>query len=198
MKRTGRSVWLFLWLALMLAPACSRQPGLPSPTENAASKPLPFDSPSHGGGASPTQAFASSAIPSGTPIVIRLQSPLSSAQSRLGDQFQAVIEEPIVIQGQTLAPSGTAITGRVVAAKPSEPQKPGYLRLTLSSIMLNGKAVDVHASSIFSKGGSWKYPMSISNAGPRDPAGSAGTNEIRFSTGRRLTFHLIQPLPLQG
>jgi hypothetical protein len=187
MKQAGRSAWLFLGLVLTLVPACSRQPGLLAPTEKAQS-PLPFDSSSHNDGISPTQAFASNSIPAGTAIVIRMQSPLSSAKAHLGDQFRAVLEEPIIVQGQTLASSGTEITGRVVAAKVSEPREPGYLRLTLSSLVLNGKAVAVHTSSVFSKGGPREHPR----------LGSTVTNDIRFSTGRRLTFHLIQPLPLQG
>lgn len=187
MKQVGRWTWPFLGLALLLVPACSRQPGIFSPQENAQTKPLPFDSPSHDDGISPTQAFASSSMPAGTAVVIHLQSPLSSAKAHLGDQFRAVLEEPIVVQGQTVAASGTEVTGRVLAAKASQPREPGYVRLTLSSIVLNGKAVDLHTSSVFSKGG------------PREHLRSgAAANDIQFSTGRRLTFHLIQPLPLQG
>jgi len=188
MKQTGRWPWPILGLALVLLPACSRQPGLLLPADNAPTKPLPFDTPSHSDGISPTQAFASAFIPAGTTIVIRLQSPLSSEQARLGDTFHGVLEEPIIVQGQTLAPSGTGITGRVLAAKVSDPREPGYLRLTLSSIVLNGKPVQVHSSSIFSKGGPRERLLS----------GSTGTDDTRFSTGRRLTFRLLQPLPLQG
>lgn len=192
-------MWLFVGLALMLFPACSRQPGLLSPKGNAQANPLPFDNPSHGAGISPTQAFASTAIPAGTAIVIRLQSSLSSAESRSGDQFQAVLEEPIVVQGQTLAPSGTAITGRVLQAKASAPREPGYLRLTLSALVMDGKAMDLHTSSVFSKGVPRERSRSASSAElRRDPAGSAVTNDVQFSTGRRLTFRLIQPLPVQG
>jgi len=198
MKRAGRWEWLLVGLALMWFPCCSRQPGLLPPKENAQNNPLPFDNPAHSAGISPTQAFASTAIPAGTAIMIRLQSSLSSAESRSGDHFQAVLEEPIVVQGQTLAPSGTAITGRVLEAKASEPRAPGYLRLTLSSLVLNGKAMDVHTSSVFSKGGPREHPRSASSAeSPPNPTGKTGTNEIQFSTGRRLTFRLIQPLPLQ-
>jgi hypothetical protein len=46
----------------------------------------------------------------------------------------------------------------------------------------------VRTSSVFAKGGS------------REPArpGSKPSNDVKFSTGRRLTFRLIQPLPVQG
>lgn len=188
MKQAGRWPGLFLGPTLMLALACSRQPGLLLPSDNPPTKPLPFDSSSHGDGISPTQAFVSTAIPAGTTIVIKLQSPLSSVTAHLGDQFRAVLEQPIIVQGQTLAPSGIEIMGKVLAVKVSQPREPGYLRLTLSSIVLNGKPADVHTSSLFSKGGSRE----------RQRSDSPAANDIQFSTGRRLTFRLLQPLPLQG
>lgn len=195
MRWAGRWTWVFLGFALLLEPACSRQPSLLTPAEKAQS-PLPFDSSSRSDGISPTQAFASASIPAGQAIVIRLQSPVSSVHAHLGDQFQAVLEEPIVVQGQTLAPSGTEITGRVVAARVSEPREPGYLRLTLSAIMLNGKPMEVHTSSVFSKGGPRERPKK--GPGAESTRNPASANDVQFSTGRRLTFHLIQPLPLQG
>jgi len=200
MKRGGRRSWLVLGLALLVFAACSRQPGLPSPQENAQS--LPFNSSSnsssHRDGIFPTQAFAATSIPAGTAIVIRLQSPLSSAGSHAGDQFEARLEEPIVVQGQTLAPSGIAITGRVLEAKVSVPGTPGYLRLALTSVVLNGKAVDIHTSSVFSKGGARRFSASAGSQSPHVSAGSSRLNDVRFSTGRRMTFRLIQPLPLQA
>ena len=186
MKQAERLTWPFVGSVLLLLAACSRQPVLLSPKENPQS--LPFNDSSHSDGISPTQAFDSASIPAGTAIVIRLQASLSSADSHSGEQFEAVLDGPVVIGGQTLVPSGTAITGRVLVAKASEPHAPGYLRLTLSSVLLNGKAVDVHTSSLFSKGGPREHPGSES--------GSA--NDVQFSTGRRLTFRLIQTLPPPG
>src|SRR2546422_8657695 len=90
-----------------------------------------------------------------TPITIRLQSAVSSASSHSGDTFEGVVEEPIVIQGQTAVPRGANVTGRVVAAKASgRLHDPGYLRLTLTSISINGKVVPLQTSSIFVKGAS--------------------------------------------
>ncbi|HTA25942.1 MAG TPA: hypothetical protein VK763_20590 [Terriglobales bacterium] len=186
MKRAGRSVWMFVGLASLLLPACSRQPVSVPPKENTQS--VPFGNSPQSDGISPTQAFASAFTPAGTAIVIQLQASLSSAESHSGDQFQAILDEPIVVQGQTLAPRGTAITGRVLAAKASEKHSPGFLRLTLSSMLLNGKSLDVHTSSLFYKGGLREYSKS----------GSRRVNDVQFSTGRRLSFRLIQALSLQG
>src|SRR5690242_3014403 len=58
-------------------------------------------------------------IPAGTPIGIRLQNSISSASANSGDHFDAVIDEPVVVDGQVVIPKGANATGRVVAAKSS-------------------------------------------------------------------------------
>src|SRR5204863_8724742 len=96
-------------------------------------------------------------IPAGTPIGIRLQNSISSASANSGDHFDAVIDEAVVIDGQVVIPKGANATGRVVAAKSSgRLHDPGYLRLALSSVTMNGKEVPVQTSSIFAKGSSHK------------------------------------------
>src|SRR5689334_1942582 len=56
-------------------------------------------------------------IPAGTSVAVRLQQSVSSASSNAGDRFDAVLDEPLVINGQTVAPRGAAAVGKVVQAK---------------------------------------------------------------------------------
>src|SRR5215475_4960105 len=92
-------------------------------------------------------------IPAGTPLGIRLQNSVSSASANSGDRFDAVIDEPVVINGTTVIPQGATATGRVVTAKSSgRLHKPGYLRLALASVTVNGKDVPVQTSSVFAQG----------------------------------------------
>src|SRR6185437_1758631 len=80
-------------------------------------------------------------IPSGTAITVRLQNAVSSATSRPGDEFEATLDQPITVNGQTVAPEGTHVIGRVVAARHSgRLTHPGYLHIALSSVDVNGKA----------------------------------------------------------
>src|SRR5271167_3425969 len=141
----GHSV-AFLLLALSLLFGCGHPPA-----ENASqsdSQKLPFDRQPRSTGVSPSQSLIPSTtkLPEGTPIRIRLQSALSSASSHAGDTFNATIDEPVVIDGQTLVARGTSATGRVLEAKASAGSRgsstgsspgsslgsslePGYLRI---------------------------------------------------------------------
>jgi hypothetical protein len=101
----------------------------------------------------------------------------------------------------------------VVAAKASGgPQDPGYLRMTLVSMAMDGKSIALQTSSIFKKAGSYKSrktPMvkSSESDGRGEVAESAvnsgsgsdvsflrSQGDIRFSTGHRFIFRLAQPL----
>lgn len=208
-RLTGVVGLAFVTLAALAG--CSRQVSVPGSVRASDSAPLPFDRGSDNGGTSPTAAFASGSIPAGTEITIRLRLALSSADSRVGDSFQAVLDEPVVVVGKTVVPPSVPVTGRVVATKPSGGlHDPGYLRLTLASIAMNGKSIPLETSSIFAKGGRYDHRNPV--ATPADDESSAATattdsgnetspdrnqGDIRFSTGHRFTFRLAQPLYLQ-
>jgi hypothetical protein len=199
------------WVILVWATGCSRQLAVPGAGATANSGHLPFDRVSDNSGMSPTAGFTFDGIPVGTEVTIRLQSALSSAHSQAGDSFQAVLDEPMVVAGKTTVPRGTPVTGSVLAAKASAgPHDPGYLRLTLASIAMNGEAVPLQTSSVFAKGGSYekrRATMKRSAGDGKDATTeshgnefsfSPGQGDARFSTGRRLSFRLTQPLHLQG
>lgn len=224
-----------LMVAIGLTAACSRQPNPPAianaGTTQAADneQKLPFDRPAQTDGIAPSESLVPvpASLPAGTPITIRLQSAVSSASSRAGDRFQAVLDEPIIVQGQTVAPRGAVVTGKVVAAKPSgRLSDPGYLRLTLASITLNGKAVSLTTSSIFVKGvshekrnlamigggagggaligalaGGGKGALigsAIGAAGGTGVAYGTGKKDVGFGAERRLTFRLTEPVSVRG
>ncbi len=186
-------------LTLSFLGACGRPPA--ENASNSDSQQLPFDREPRSTGISPSQSLipSSTKLPEGTPIVIRLESALSSASWHAGDTFKATVDEPVVIDGQSLVARGTPATGRVLEVKPSATSPgrssgPGYLRIVLVSLNVGGRPVMIETSSIFAKGGSREERNSAS--GPASGAGQKD-KDIVLGKDRRLSFRLAQTVDLQ-
>lgn len=66
-----------------------------------------------------TQATGS--VPAGTALMVRLDTTLATFSNKVGDPFRGSITQPVVVNGQTLIPSGTTVEGRVT--KVTEPRR---------------------------------------------------------------------------
>jgi hypothetical protein len=211
----NRSAIVLLMLSLLCA--CGRPPSVSgeNASNSADSQKLPFDRQPPSTGITPSQALIPSAtkLPEGTAISIRLLSALSSASSHAGDSFNATLDEPVVIDGQTLLAPGTSASGRVLEAKAaarsrgvspeSSPEswlEPGYLRIVLVRLNVGGKPVMIETSSIFAKGGAREERTpatgAASGASQQDSRKDRDKN-IVLGIDRRLNFRLAQAVDLQ-
>lgn len=165
-------------------------------------------------------------IPSGTRVSVRLQSPISSANAQSGDRFRAVLDSPLGIHGQTVAPAGANVSGRVVAAEHSgRLEHPGMLQLELSSVQVGGKEVAIHTSRITARGASHKTRNlswigggagggallgglmgggkgaligSVAGAGAGTATAAAtGKHDVAFNVEHPLTFELRQQVEIR-
>lgn len=138
-------------------------------------------------------------LPVGTLLTVRLKHPISADNPSAKETFEAVIDEPVVIEGNRLVPRGTSVAGRVESAQSSNVgRNRGYVRLALNSIHLAGANLPVQTSSLFVKGNA-----SASLAPQGDDQRDAQEGEtrptqtqarvIRLEKGRRLTFRLTEP-----
>jgi hypothetical protein len=163
---------------------------------------LPFDGASDGRGFSPTAALRLIGLPAGTLLTVRLRSPISSASSRAGDQFSAVLDDPLVVADQTLLPGGTPVTGKVLSVSHSDsPQDAGYLRIALTAISIHGKSYPLRTASIFLKASTAEsrgLVLAGRRSGSTIPSSWSGRRDVEFSTNRLLTFRLTQSLPVQN
>lgn len=128
-------------------------------------------------------------LPAGTLLTVRLKAPLYASNPSRNDFFEAVVEQGVAVQGQTIIPKGATALGRVESAQTSKirPNR-GYLRLVLQSVELGGRRVPVQTTSLFAH---------------QAPLGNAAIAAIHLDKGRRLTFCLLgvlenSPSPVPG
>jgi len=80
-------------------------------------------------------------IPAGTELSIRMIDSIDSDTNRIGDRFQASVEEPVVVDGVTIIPKGADVYGRLSEAKEAgRVSGASELKLELVSLMVNGKS----------------------------------------------------------
>ena len=166
-------------------------------------------------------------IPAGTSITVRLQQGLSSASSVAGERFDAVLDQPLVVQDQTVVPVGTEVLGHVVVARRSgRLRHPGELALTLDTIVINQQRVPIVTSDIVARGASHKrrdwgwigggtgggaligalagggkgalIGGGIGAAAGTTTAFLTGKKNVGFGAERRLRFRLHRDLTLPG
>ena len=150
------------------------QPEKPNVDENAAGE-------SEGTADSPPFRDRNS-LPAGTLISVRLKNPISAADLDARNPFEAVVIQPVVLEGATLIPRGAAVAGLVESARNSE-VKPnrGYVRLALASFRADGLDVPIQTASLFAR---------------RSPLTDASSQLIYLEKGRELTFRLAKPVYL--
>jgi hypothetical protein len=184
-----RPLWP-LTLLLLGAVACTRPAGTPtgqSPLESdrQAHFPQDADSPDSALAESPetpgnTLPFHDSQnLPAGTLLTVRLNNPVYAETSIASSSFEALVVEPVVVEGNVIVPCGAIVSGLVESVRASQ-VKPsrGYVRLTLQSIQIGDSEVPLHTASLFAP------QASFHNAAP---------SLVRLEKGRQLTFRLTEP-----
>jgi len=123
-------------------------------------------------------------LPAGTLLTVRLKTPISADSPGASGTFDAVVDEPVLVEGTTLLPRGASVAGRVESAHASALRRNrGYVRLTLDSITVGGQELRIQTASLFANG----------NAGEtQSAAGDASPRVVRLESGRRLTFRLTE------
>jgi hypothetical protein len=86
-------------------------------------------------------------LPVGTPITIRTTSAIDTDRNRVGDVFDAILEQPLVWGNQTIARRGAAAKGRIAYAQESGKfAGKAQLILELTDLVINGKSYMVRTT----------------------------------------------------
>ncbi len=187
-------VSLLTLLGLLWGVGCSRQVGVPSEDGAGQTTQTPFQdvgsasASSSSGGSSSTPDYShaslpfhdSLGLPAGTLLMVRLKTSISTEEQDPNDSFEATMDEPVAMDGDTLIPRGADVTGHIESARAST-MKPGrgYVQLVLQSVRVAGSDIPVQTASLFVR---------------PSPQKGLSAHAIRLEKGHRLTFRLTQPL----
>ena len=81
-------------------------------------------------------------IPAGTTISVRTIDAIDSAKNHVGDRFEASLEEPLIVDGNVVAPKGADVYGRLEESKETGTfTGKSELKLALTGIVVDGKTV---------------------------------------------------------
>jgi hypothetical protein len=86
-------------------------------------------------------------VPAGTQLTVRLNDALDTERNQTGDSFHATLGAPIMINDETVIPSGADVVGHVVDVK-SAGRFAGNSALTLelTSLSVNGKTYNIQTN----------------------------------------------------
>lgn len=165
-------------------------------------------------------------ISAGTGIEITVDQTVSSKDNNTGDHFEASLAEPVVVGDKVVIPKGTRAVGKVTSAKSAGRFKGNAeISVTLTSLMLEGKKYEVHASEVTQSGKGRGKRTAVGagggavvggligalagggkgaaiGAGAGAGAGTAGTaftgdRDITIRPETRLRFKLVEPLEVR-
>ena len=102
-------------------------------------------------------------VPAGTEIHVRLRESISTRRDTSGDTFAAELAEPVQIDGTTVIPKDSPVKGQIVSVRESgRLAGVARMRLTLTSVEVDGKEYDLRTGDFSERGGNhrkrnWAY-----------------------------------------
>jgi hypothetical protein len=95
----------------------------------------------------PTDASLPLVVPAGTTLTIRLGEHLGTGISEAGQDFSAILDRDVVVDGQTAIATGANVTGRVAFSRPAGALAgEAKLQLAVTSVSVNGSDLPVVTS----------------------------------------------------
>jgi hypothetical protein len=131
--------------------AAAPAPAPPSIYPNSGNVLRPSDPPPPPPPAAPRmqQSASNGMLPAGTNLVIRMIDAVDSERARVGQTFQASLDEPVMSEGEVLIPRGVDVIVKLVDSKESgKLTGKAELALDLQSIRINGNMVDLNTQTV--------------------------------------------------
>ncbi len=125
------------------APQASNAPPPPPPPQT------PPDSYSAPASAPPSNGPLGIQVPAGTQLVVRLIDSVNSERDTLGQTYRASVDQPVVVNGQTVIPRGADVVAALAdAQKSGKIEGKTVLTIDLKSVTVNGRAYDIVTTGV--------------------------------------------------
>lgn len=128
-----------------------------------------------------TQPLHLVTLPKGTQITATVRQTLNTDKNHRGDTFSGRLAQPVIVDGMTVLPRGTPITGRITKLRTYE------LKVALSSVVVDGIHCDLDTNS--------RRP---SDKEPKPVSQKQYIDNSTLSAKTRLTFKLSKPATVPG
>lgn len=184
-----RTPWMCLGTGLLVMLCAWPSAAQEAPAPDAAAPPVVVDT-------APSPATCC-VLPDGTPLVIEIVDPISSARTKRGDTFRLRLKEPVVVDGTTVLAAGVEGVGEVVHAEPSRGGgKPGELILAARRLQVGDRSLRLRG---FKLGGAGRDTSGVAigvalGIGPF--AHFIHGKEIEIPALTAATAKLAEPFPL--
>ena len=94
-------------------------------------------------------------VPSGTALVVRMIDTVDSSVHQTGELFRASLDEPLIVNGRTLAARGADVTTKLVSVEEAgRISGRSELALVLFDITINGRKHEITTGEVFEAGAS--------------------------------------------
>jgi len=134
-----------------------------------------------------TQPLHLVTLPKGTKITATVRQTLDTDKNRRGDAFSARLAQPVKVDGKTVLPRGTAITGRITRLRTHE------LKVVLSSVVVDGIYCDLDTNS---RRPADKEPKPINQKQKLDNSTLAARTRLTFKLSKPATVPAKSVTPL--
>jgi len=96
-------------------------------------------------------------LPEGTPLVVRINSALSTDSQEAGQSFTASLEQPVLQDGREVAAKGAAVEGKIVDAdKGGRVKGVASLTVELNALRMGGQLIYISTNSVTHEAGATK------------------------------------------
>jgi len=225
MGETVNIKWATLGLAAMLglAAGCNKGATSTNPSTDSSQQGASQSAASQQPAPEPPQPIV---VPAGTPITVVLSTTISSRVARPGDEFEATVAEPVIVEGRTAIPKGTHVAGAVVNAKKQGTFKgEADLSVRLTRVEVHGKGYMISSSvyggrekgkgkrtAVVTGGGAAVGALigglagggkgaaigaGVGAGGGLAASGATGGKNVEFPAESRITFKLTEPITIE-